>query len=185
MSTDHTPGMEGEEERVVRAGMEIIDASYEENGVTVKQFKVSKGPKEKLGMSRAFGDFAYKESKIDDQVLPLWEQAVVSRPTIVERERAADDLFLVLACDGIWDVMSNGECAAFVAAMYEEISGGEEGRGMSGGEICAKVCDGVCRECLKRGSADNMTAMVVKLDGRGGGVEGAEMAMKKLDMNTK
>jgi serine/threonine protein phosphatase PrpC len=88
----------------------------EPDGTKIEAWKVSKGPKEKLGMSRAFGDFAYKRSEVEG--LGLWEQAVISKPTIVSRERSGADRWLVLACDGIWDVMGNAECGDFVDATY-------------------------------------------------------------------
>jgi hypothetical protein len=40
---------------------------------------------------------------------------VSAEPEIhVEPRKPAEDLYLVLACDGIWDVMSNEDCAKFI-----------------------------------------------------------------------
>ena len=64
-----------------------------------------------LAVSRALGDFEYKNV----QGKGPCEQLVSPEPEIFEIERtAAEDEFVILACDGIWDVMSNEELCAFV-----------------------------------------------------------------------
>ena len=69
---------------------------------------------------------------------------------IVEYPRKSSAAFVVLACDGIWDVMSNEEVAAFVVARTTntklEI-------------IAGQVLD----ECLRRSSTDNMSIYIIKL----------------------
>jgi len=177
--------------------MTIVDVSYDNatTGKRVEKWQVAKSEKDRLGMSRAFGDFVYKKSEVEN--LTLWEQAVVSRPTVVSEERCERDRWLILACDGIWDEMSNDEVGTFVDAEYNKIaSASTASPSLSAGEILAQVCDELCRECLKKGSEDNMTAMIVKLDGnvvtegrgrRSGAGEGeeeaVENAVRKLDMN--
>lgn len=62
-------------------------------------------------MSRALGDFEYKNVK----GMGPCEQLVSPEPEIFVREK--DDMadeFLVLACDGIWDVMSNEDLCAYI-----------------------------------------------------------------------
>lgn len=58
-----------------------------------------------LNLSRAIGDLEFKLAK---DCSPE-EQAVTAAPDIREIELQDGDEFLVLACDGIWDVMSNQE----------------------------------------------------------------------------
>jgi len=58
-----------------------------------------------LALSRAFGDFIYK-----DKDLPPEQQAVSAFPDVTVRDRDENDLFIVIACDGIWDCLSNSEC---------------------------------------------------------------------------
>lgn len=38
------------------------------------------------------------------------EQAVTAHPDITVRDRNDKDEFIMLACDGIWDCLSNDEC---------------------------------------------------------------------------
>ena len=61
-----------------------------------------------LAVSRALGDFGYKQTTD----LPAKEQMVSAFPDIEIAERdgdGSDFQFLLLCCDGIWDVMSNDE----------------------------------------------------------------------------
>ncbi len=71
-----------------------------------------------LGVSRAFGNFDYKSNA---GLLPSW-QAVVCTPNIAFQEHAKDeDLYLILACNGIWDIMSNEDVGGFVAGRIEDL----------------------------------------------------------------
>ncbi|XP_010493741.1 PREDICTED: probable protein phosphatase 2C 71 [Camelina sativa] len=86
-----------------------------------------------LAVSRAFGD-------------RLLKQYVVADPEIQE-EKIDDSLeFLILASDGLWDVFSNEEAVAVV----KEVEDPEES---------SKKLVG---EAIKRGSADNITCVVVR-----------------------
>ncbi|CAA7023259.1 unnamed protein product [Microthlaspi erraticum] len=86
-----------------------------------------------LAVSRAFGD-------------RLLKQYVVADPEIQE-EKIDDSLeFLILASDGLWDVFSNEEAVAVVKEVEEP-------------EESAKKLVG---EAIRRGSADNITCVVVR-----------------------
>jgi len=96
-----------------------------------------------LAVSRALGDFTYKHSTH----LPATQQQVSPEPEIrvevrarrrrgtrggpststrvssLVQARTDADQFVILACDGIWDVMTNEEVAAF---LLEKTREGEE-----------------------------------------------------------
>lgn len=93
---DHKPVLPAERERIVNAGGSVIIQRV--NG--------------SLAVSRALGDFEYKNVADKGQC----EQLVSPEPEVfcVDRDTAGDQ-FLVLACDGIWDVMSNEEVCTYVA----------------------------------------------------------------------
>lgn len=64
-----------------------------------------------LAVSRAFGDYEYK----DHPLLPADQQLVSPEPDVYIRKRDLEnDEFMVVACDGIYDVMSNEELSDFV-----------------------------------------------------------------------
>ncbi len=54
-------------------------------------------------VSRALGDFIFK----DVPSLPAIAQKVSAEAEIRCEQRSSSDEFLIIACDGIWDVMSN------------------------------------------------------------------------------
>lgn len=56
-----------------------------------------------LAVSRALGDYEYKQVEGKGPC----EQLVSPEPEITVQNRADNDEFLVLACDGVWDVMTN------------------------------------------------------------------------------
>ena len=155
MSQDHTPNIPAERQRIEAAGHEVESVTYtpQEGGEDKTIYKVKgKGlsAKNKLGMSRAFGDFDYKSNKD----LPPTSQAIIAVPEVKSLERSLNDEFIVLACDGVWDVMTNQECAAFVSEQCTKDSEPED---------LAKMCDDLLSDCYDRGSADNMSVLVVSL----------------------
>ena len=56
-----------------------------------------------LNLSRAIGDLKYKSN---DQ-LTAAEQIISAQPDVTEIKLGPQDRFLVLACDGVWDVKTN------------------------------------------------------------------------------
>jgi serine/threonine protein phosphatase PrpC len=62
-------------------------------------------------MSRALGDYLMKCNPDKDRC----EQIVIAKPDIYVYERSIEkDEYLVLACDGIWDVIENDELKQFI-----------------------------------------------------------------------
>jgi serine/threonine protein phosphatase PrpC len=92
---DHKPINPNERERIQNAG----------GSVMIQRVNGS------LAVSRALGDYEYKCVEGRGPC----EQLVSPEPEIYAHERNAErDEFVVLACDGIWDVMSNEELKEFV-----------------------------------------------------------------------
>ena len=95
LSWDHKPYNEGEQKRIEAAGG------------TVSMRRVNGD----LAVSRALGDFVYKQS----HTLPAEAQQVTADPDVhVEPRNPDEDEYLVLACDGIWDVFSNEEAGKWI-----------------------------------------------------------------------
>jgi serine/threonine protein phosphatase PrpC len=127
---DHKPSNEPERERIQNAG----------GSVMIQRVNGS------LAVSRALGDFEYKNV---DGKGPT-EQLVSPEPEFYIKEREKDkDEFLVLACDGVWDVMSNEDICNFISARMKVTDNLET--------ICNEVID----TCLYKGSRDNMSIIIV------------------------
>lgn len=94
LSFDHKPGNEEETLRIVSAGGFVEFGRVNGN----------------LALSRALGDFDFKQSTTLDPE----DQIVTANPDITERKLTDADEFLIIACDGIWDVLSNQEAVEFV-----------------------------------------------------------------------
>ncbi|XP_023689788.1 protein phosphatase, Mg2+/Mn2+ dependent, 1Nb (putative) isoform X1 [Paramormyrops kingsleyae] len=130
---DHKPFNPREMERIQNAG----------GTVSLQRINGS------LAVSRALGDFNYKETEWRTPT----EQMVSPEPDIYEVERSAADEFLLLACDGVWDIISSEELCSFVRNRLE---------------VCAdlsEVCTQVVDLCLYKGSLDNITVILICFPG--------------------
>lgn len=157
LSTDHKPTLPDEEQRILDA-MGMVNFGRVDG---------------ELAVSRAIGDFEFKaysqshliEGHLDVELKRTLAQSlkVSPFPEITCHYRTDIDQALILACDGIWDVMANLECHELVQVLCEE---GESNVGL----IAEEILD----TCLKKGSRDNMTVLVALLPGQvvgtGGGV---------------
>eukprot|EP01130_Rhizamoeba_saxonica_P012831 TRINITY_DN5453_c1_g1_i4.p1 TRINITY_DN5453_c1_g1~~TRINITY_DN5453_c1_g1_i4.p1 ORF type:complete len:190 (+),score=30.86 TRINITY_DN5453_c1_g1_i4:1488-2057(+) len=63
-----------------------------------------------LGVSRSFGDPEYKNVNN----INYDQDFVICKPDVVIEKLDSDVEFLILACDGLWDVISNQEAVNFV-----------------------------------------------------------------------
>ncbi|BFF98433.1 probable protein phosphatase 2C T23F11.1 [Drosophila madeirensis] len=134
LSMDHKPTDEAESSRIVAGGGYV-----ELNRVNGS-----------LALSRALGDFMYKRN----MYMTPEEQIVTAYPDVEVADITEDWEFVVLACDGIWDVMSNLEVADFVR------------KRIASGLSPDCICEELLNSCLATDSnvglgGDNMTAILV------------------------
>lgn len=128
---DHKPTSQEEKDRICNAGGFVLRGRVMAT----------------LAVSRALGDHQFK-----DQDLPWAEQMVSSVPTVtfIDRNIARDD-FLLMACDGVWDVMTNESAIKFALAGLET--------GASPAEVAARLI----AFALKRGSTDNLSVIIIDM----------------------
>ncbi len=89
LSIDHKPDLENEAERIISAG-----------GFLNKYRPIRVDGL--LAVSRAFGDYMFKQKE------RYWKtHKVIAFPEIITIEREKRHKYVVLACDGIWDVLSS------------------------------------------------------------------------------
>jgi serine/threonine protein phosphatase PrpC len=136
LSNDHKPYTPTEQMRIERAGGYVWNRRV--NGI--------------LALSRAIGDFMFK---MNPQV-PWEEQAVTASPEVktMKLDRSRDE-FLVLACDGIWDVLTNEQVIEFVRPLITK------------GVPLVDICDRLMHQCLSPHpfglGCDNMSVVIVLL----------------------
>lgn len=162
LSTDHKPNLSEEKLRIEKAGLEVVEESFpsgdKEKEEITSIWKIKKSAREMIAVSRAFGDFDYKAN----EDLKFEEQAIVCVPEIMMHERDHhSDMFLVLACDGVFDVMSNDEVGEFVAKRADERK--QNCTNNLSAEVLPEIGDDLLKHCLELGSSDNMSVLIVAL----------------------
>jgi len=134
LSEDHKPNNERELDRIQKAGGWVSEGRVNAN----------------LNLSRSIGDLEYKKNlKLKPE-----EQLISAFPDIVQRTIKAEDGFLVMGCDGIWEIQTEEEICNIV----------EEGqmRGFKMSEIVEEILDKGCAVNTESGSGcDNMSSIVV------------------------
>jgi len=135
LSNDHKPNDPLEMERIISAGGFV-------------EFNRVNG---NLALSRALGDFIFKT----DDELPQNKQIVSAEPEVQERLVSEDMDFVLLACDGIWDVLTNQQVSDFVV---DKIAGNTQPE-----DICEQLMDRcLAPDCQVGGlGCDNMTVVLI------------------------
>lgn len=145
LSKDHKPDDEIELRRIQNAGGYVEDSRV--NGI--------------LALSRALGDFEYK----NNTNLKAKDQAVTALPDIKCVPITTDTEFVLLACDGVWDVKESQEGVTFfhnkVYKNHHKPTMKQLEQGMEGllDDCCAK--DLTTSEGL---GCDNITAIIVEIN---------------------
>ena len=142
LSYDHKPDDEEEERRIRAAGGYVAGGRVEGD----------------LAVSRGLGDFRFKNmstvlagadgsqnnpNRQNEQGIGMpGDQKVSPVPDVIIQNRSADkDEFILLACDGIWDVQTNYEAVKAVADIFEE---GESDMGLVCEEVRRNECVRLC-----------------------------------------
>ncbi|XP_002737792.1 protein phosphatase 1G-like [Saccoglossus kowalevskii] len=145
LSIDHKPEDELERKRIEKAG-----------GKVTMDGRVNGG----LNMSRALGDHCYKKNS----ALPAKEQMISAFPDIQTLTLTPEDEFMVVACDGIWNVMSSQEVVEFVKSRLDMKDDENKPRTLS------SICEEMFEHCIAPDTmgdgtgCDNMTCVIIRLN---------------------
>jgi protein phosphatase 1L len=121
LTKDHKPDLPEERTRIESLGGRVVSyGAPRVEGI--------------LAMSRALGDTSLK---------PF----VSSEPRIVEGHLGKENDYAVLACDGVWNVLTHGDAIQIVRASIDPRRASEE----------------ISRKAIDRGSTDNITVIVLDL----------------------
>lgn len=126
LSFDHKPSVPSEKERIERLGGEVT-----------KKFGVAR-VNGVLGVSRAFGDC---------KLIPY----VSATPHINILELTDETMFLIIACDGLWDEFSDKEAVEVVFDKANTVQ---------------NIAEYLTNMAIMRGSQDNVSVVVVFLNPR-------------------
>ncbi|KAG5680583.1 hypothetical protein PVAND_010080 [Polypedilum vanderplanki] len=135
LSNDHKPNLPEEMERIYNAGGWV-------------EFNRVNG---NLALSRALGDFLFKRNHL----ISAEKQIVTALPEVTVHDLSEEWDFIVLGCDGIWDVLTNQAVINFVIESIAE------------GKYPENICEELLTYCLapvcQMGGlgGDNMTIIIV------------------------
>ena len=132
LSSDHKPTNFEEKIRIEAAGGSVVNKRVDDN----------------LAVSRGFGDFEFKMDKSKGPE----GQKVSCIPEFKICTRCTDDEWIILACDGLWDVCSNERAIELVREI-----------GDSGSNTIVNIAEKMCDKALELDSNDNISVIVVKL----------------------
>ena len=125
-------------------------------------FVVHKRVMGELAISRAIGDMDFKRPSSSEPGFNF----VVADPEVGERQVKEDEDVLLLACDGLYDVMTNEKVAEYVRAGLQETGGSVQ-----------RVAESIVSHAIEKlFTRDNVTVIVVHLKKDGGGRGGSGAA---------
>ncbi len=135
LSRDHKPDDKNEKQRILKAGGQVDDGRINGN----------------LNLSRAIGDLDYKNCKN----LPPEEQMITANPEITKIKNEGIE-FILMGCDGIWQVKTSGEMVGWVRNRL--------GKKSLGGILEELFDELVSQDCNKEGETglDNMSGILIK-----------------------
>ena len=148
LSSDHKPGEPGEAARIRAAGgfVAAVGGVARVNG--------------SLALSRAIGDLAFK-----DPARAPPDQVITAQPDVRHYSLTPGDAFLLLACDGVWDVLSSQGAVDVVRKALESAPGNATAAAHALVDACLSPDPAVTRGA----GCDNVTAAVVLLPTAEGG----------------
>lgn len=133
MSRDHKPSCSREKMRIEASGGYVYDGYL--NGL--------------LNVARAIGDWHMEGVKACDGLGPL-----SAEPEVMTRNLTEEDEFMIIGCDGIWDVFRSQNAVDFARRRLQEHNDPVA--------CCKELVD----EAIKRKSGDNLSVVVVCFDSR-------------------
>jgi protein phosphatase PTC1 len=140
LSEDHRPSRQSERLRIEEAGGSVQEINGIHRVFTLQATNIH-GRMMHLGLSvsRSLGDMPLKQPVL----------LVDSRPEFKSFELTPDDSCVIIACDGVWDVLSEREACLIADQAREE-------------KACAS--QRIVRRSFEKCSSDNLTCVVVYLD---------------------
>ena len=158
---DHKPGSDTEKKRIESAGGKIYQTPslfpLYQNGKEIEiPWRVLPG---RLSVSRTFGDIEAKDERFGGM-----KGVVVALPDITEIELNDEFNFIVIGCDGIFDVLSNEELLECIKIVLKEKKMTEFIKDEDIHELCGDFAAMIIKSALAKDSFDNVSCIVVALN---------------------
>ena len=161
ITEDHKPDSETEKKRIELAGGKIYQTPsifpLYQNGKKIDiPWRVLPG---RLSVSRTFGDIEAKEGKFGGM-----KNVVVALPDITEIELNNEYNFIVMGCDGVFDVLSNEEILECINIVLKEKKMTEFINDEDYHELCGDFASMIIKSALAKESFDNVSCIVIALN---------------------
>jgi len=148
ISEEHKLGNPNEKKRIKEADHTVETETILQDG---KRYQLTRVDGQ-IAVSRAIGDGDFKDGDG-----PPEKQAITCVPDVYERDVKPADQFLVLACDGVWDVMENQEVVDFINKLLSKAKTVTD-------DLLSQICEQLTNHAVNnKGSPDNVTAIIVVL----------------------
>jgi len=135
--SDHKPTDPTEAKRIMTAGGAVINGRV--NGI--------------LAVARALGDHCLKAPHLPND-------AVSNVPHITSTQLEHQDEFIIVACDGLWDVMTDQEAVTFARTSHQQLLRARPSPAQVA-SLPNMVAKMLVKEALDRGTSDNVTCSVI------------------------
>ncbi|KAH7294063.1 hypothetical protein KP509_28G054800 [Ceratopteris richardii] len=139
LTVDLKPNLRKEAERITKLKGRVFSLPHEPS---VKRVWLPGIDSPGLAMARSLGDHCLKKF------------GVISEPTVTYRKLSVRDKFIVLASDGVWDVLTNDEVVEIVASSHRSLAA----------EAVVEAATSTWNKKRPQSRADDCTAICLFLD---------------------
>ena len=154
---DHKPNVYLEKKRIESAGGYIIQPDlgmplYQNGKLMERPWRVMPGG---LSVSRTLGDIECKDEKFGGK-----KNLVTAIPDITEFDLNDEYNFIVMGCDGIFDVLSNNDIMDCIKIVLRI----NKGKNKKMNELCADFASMIIKSAMVKESFDNLSCIVIVLN---------------------
>ncbi len=168
-SRDHKPINLEETERIEKNGGKVVCEEEDVPRIYIP------GVSTLLAVSRAFGDFLFKQPNSAGKIID--GGAVSGIPEIHTIKLTHDHKYLIIACDGVWDVIDNEKAAKIVSEKFDKKDnvinithkpdfGSEKSDNAGNSQNALDAAAALRDAAFANQSGDNISVIVVGLDSK-------------------
>ena len=159
-TTDHKPDSIIEKARIELSGgklykIQTLIPIYQNGSRVNAPWRVNPG---QLSVSRTFGDIQAKDEKFGGN-----KTAIIALPDITEIELDDNYNFIVMACDGIFDVLKNEELLECIKIVIKE-KNITNFKDVNMHQLCGDFADMIIKSALAKDSFDNVSCIVIAIN---------------------
>ena len=159
-TTDHKPDSIIEKARIELSGgklykIQTLIPIYQNGSRVNAPWRVNPG---QLSVSRTFGDIQAKDEKFGGN-----KTAIIALPDITEIELDNNYDFIVMACDGIFDVLKNEELLECIKIVIKE-KNITNFKDVNMHQLCGDFANMIIKSALAKDSFDNVSCIVIAIN---------------------